>query len=179
MSRAPLLLQPLKGPNIVGLYLSPQDRPLAPGVDEKSQMQFSGSRRALTAHAFRADRHWHVTGQEHSRHHSMEFREFLDTIETRRAARARRHLILDRHRTPKSEGIRHRRSTAALLSALHTESICPRSHKPLPSHINLSRIRYGEPKVGLASKSRCNYLRGRDRSVGLRRSRDKQGLLPN
>ena len=114
--------------DIVGLYLAPPDRALVLCVDEKSQIQALDRTRPLLplrpgqverrTHDYRRHgtvslfaaldaRTGNVIGRCHRRHRAVEFRQFLDTIETEVPAELDVHLIMDNYATHKTALIRN------------------------------------------------------------------------
>src|SRR5262249_3930159 len=125
LSQDPLFIDKVR--DIVGLYLAPPDKALVLCVDEKAQIQALDRSQPLLplrpgqvgrrTHAYR--RHGTtslfaaldvqtgtVVGECHRRHRSIEFRKFLDTIETTVPADLEVHLILDNYGTHKTALIR-------------------------------------------------------------------------
>ncbi len=113
--------------DIVGLYLNPPARALVLCVDEKSQIQALDRTRPLSPlRPAQAERRTHdyvrhgttslfaaldaktgqVIGQRHCRHRALEFRKFLDTIESEVPAALDVHLIVDNYATHKTALIR-------------------------------------------------------------------------
>lgn len=113
--------------DIVGLYLSPPERAVVLCLDEKAQIQaLDRSQPVLPMRPGQAERRSHdyarhgttslfaaldaktgkVVGGLHRRHRSVEFRKFLDTIETAVPAGLDVHLILDNYSTHKTALIR-------------------------------------------------------------------------
>ena len=114
--------------DIVGLYLNPPDRALVLCVDEKSQIQaLDRTRPLLPLRPGQAERRTHdyvrhgttslfaaldartgqVIGQRHRRHRALEFRKFLDAIESEVPAELDVHLIADNYATHKTALIRN------------------------------------------------------------------------
>ena len=114
--------------DIVGLYLNPPDRALVLCVDEKSQIQaLDRTRPLLPLRPGQAERRTHdyvrhgttslfaaldartgqVIGQCHRRHRALEFRKFLDAIESEVPAELDVHLIADNYATHKTALIRN------------------------------------------------------------------------
>ena len=114
--------------DIVGLYLNPPDRALVLCVDEKSQIQaLDRTRPLLPLRPGRAERRTHdyvrhgttslfaaldartgqVIGQCRRRHRALEFRKFLDAIESEVPAELDVHLIADNYATHKTALIRN------------------------------------------------------------------------
>ena len=126
LSADPLFIEKLR--DIVGLYLNPPDRALVLCVDEKSQIQaLDRTRPLLPLRPGQAERHTHdyvrhgttslfaaldartgqVIGQCHRRHRALEFRKFLDAIESAVPAELDVHLIVDNYATHKTALIRN------------------------------------------------------------------------
>jgi transposase len=122
LSKDPLLIE--KVGDIVGLYLDPPDRALVLCVDEKSQIQaLDRTAPLLPMRPGQIERRTHDyarhgtttlfaaldtktgewIGQTQSRHRSVEFRKFLDTIEQNVPQPLDVHLILDNYGTPKTQ----------------------------------------------------------------------------
>ena len=114
--------------DIVGLYLNPPDRALVLCVDEKSQIQaLDRTRPLLPLRPGQAERRTHdyvrhgttslfaaldartgqVIGQCHRRRRALEFRKFLDAIESEVPAELDVHLIADDYATHKTALIRN------------------------------------------------------------------------
>ena len=114
--------------DIVGLYLDPPDRALVLCVDEKSQIQaLDRTRPLLPLRPGQVERRTHdyvrhgttslfaaldartgkVIGQCHRRHRAVEFRKFLDAIESEVPAGLDVHLIADNYATHKTALIRN------------------------------------------------------------------------
>ena len=112
----------------MGLYLNPPDRALVLCVDEKSQIQaLDRTRPLLPLRPGQAERRTHdyvrhgttslfatldartgqVIGQCHRRHRALEFRKFLDAIESEVPAELDVHLIADDCATHKTALIRN------------------------------------------------------------------------
>jgi transposase len=125
LSKDPLFIDKVR--DIVGLYLAPPDRALVLCVDEKSQIQaLDRSAPVLPLRPGQAERHTHdyvrhgtttlfaaldvktgiVIGECHARHRAVEFRRFLDTIDTAVPPDLDIHLILDNYATHKTAAIR-------------------------------------------------------------------------
>ena len=125
LSADPLFIEKVR--DIVGLYLDPPDRALVLCVDEKSQIQaLDRTRPLLPMRPGQAERRTHdyvrhgttslfaaldtktgrVIGQCHRRHRSVEFRKFLDTIESSVPTEFDVHLIMDNYGTHKTDLIR-------------------------------------------------------------------------
>jgi transposase len=122
LSKDPLFIEKVR--DIVGLYLHPPDRALVLCVDEKSQIQaLDRTAPVLPLRPGQPERRTHdyirhgttslfaaldvktgtVIGHCHARHRAVEFRKFLDRIDTAVPADLDVHLILDNyatHRTP-------------------------------------------------------------------------------
>ena len=126
LSADPLFIEKVR--DIVGLYLNPPDRALVLCVDEKSQIQaLDRTRPLLPLRPGQAERRTHdyvrhgttslfaaldartgqVIGQCHRRHRALEFRKFLDTIESEVPAGLDVHLIADNYATHKTALIRN------------------------------------------------------------------------
>lgn len=124
LSKDPLFIEKVR--DIVGLYLSPPDRALVLCVDEKSQIQAldrtqpllpmrSGHVEARTHDYVRHGttslfaaldvKTGRVIGQCHRRHRALEFRKFLDTIDSSVPADLDVHLVLDNSSTHKTPAI--------------------------------------------------------------------------
>jgi transposase len=125
LSADPLFIEKVR--DIVGLYLNPPDRALVLCVDEKSQIQALDRTQPLlpmrpgqverrtpdytrhgTTSLFAAldAKTGTVIGQLHRRHRSVEFRQFLDTLDAAVPADVDAHLILDNYGTHKTALIR-------------------------------------------------------------------------
>ncbi len=125
LSKDPLFIEKVR--DIVGLYLNPPDRALVLCVDEKAQIQaLDRSQPVLPMRPGQAERRSHdykrhgttslfaaldaktgrIIGQCHRRHRSIEFRKFLDTIDTAIPESLPVHLILDNYGTHKAPTIR-------------------------------------------------------------------------
>ena len=121
LSKDPLFIDKVR--DIVGLYLNPPDRALVLCVDEKSQIQaLDRSQPLLPMRPGQVERRAHdykrhgttslfaaldvksgrLIGECHRRHRSVEFRQFLDTIDAAVPARFAVHLVLDNYRTHKT-----------------------------------------------------------------------------
>ena len=126
LSADPLFIEKVR--DIVGLYLNPPDRALVLCVDEKSQIQaLDRTRPLLPLRPGQAQRRTHdyvrhgttslfaaldartgqVIGQCHRRHRALEFRKFLDAIESQVPAELDVHLIADNYATHKTALIRN------------------------------------------------------------------------
>ena len=125
LSRDPLFIEKVR--DIVGLYLDPPDRSLVLCVDEKSQIQaLDRTAPLLPMRPGQMERRTHdyarhgttslfaaldtksgeLIGQTQRRHRSVEFRNFLDTIEENVPPELNVHLILDNYGTHKTQLIR-------------------------------------------------------------------------
>jgi transposase len=125
LSRDPLFIDKVR--DIVGLYLAPPDKALVLCVDEKAQIQaLDRTQPLLPMRPGQVDRRTHdyrrhgttslfaalevktgtVLGECHRRHRSIEFRKFLDTIDTAVPAELAVHLVLDNYGTHKTALIR-------------------------------------------------------------------------
>ncbi len=125
LSKDPLFIEKVR--DIVGLYLDPPDRALVLCVDEKSQIQaLDRTAPLLPMRPGQIERRTHdyarhgttslfaaldtksgnLIGQTKSRHRSVEFRSFLDTIEENLPPELDIHLILDNYGTHKTQLIR-------------------------------------------------------------------------
>jgi transposase len=121
LSKDPLFIDKVR--DIVGLYLNPPDRALVLCVDEKSQIQaLDRSQPLLPMRPGQAERRSHdykrhgttslfaaldvktgrLIGELHRRHRSVEFRQFLDTIDAAVPDRFDIHLVLDNYGTHKT-----------------------------------------------------------------------------
>ena len=126
LSADPLFVEKVR--DIVGLYLNAPDRALVLCVDEKSQIQaLDRTRPLLPLRPGQAERRTHdyvrhgttslfaaldartgqVIGQCHRRHRALEFRKFLDAIESEVPAELDVHLIADNYATHKTALIRN------------------------------------------------------------------------
>ena len=126
LSADPLFIEKVR--DIVGLYLNPPDRALVLCVDEKSQIQaLDRTRPLLPLRPGQVERRTHdyvrhgttslfaaldartgqVIGQCHRRHRALEFRKFLDAIESAVPAELDVHLIADNYATHKTALIRN------------------------------------------------------------------------
>jgi len=122
LSRDPLFIEKVR--DIVGLYLDPPDRALVLSVDEKSQIQaLDRTAPLLPMRPGQVERRTHdyarhgttslfaaldtksgeLIGQTQRRHRSVEFRNFLDTIEKNVPPELDVHLILDNYGTHKTQ----------------------------------------------------------------------------
>src|SRR6202451_4713972 len=126
LSPDPLLIEKVR--DIAGLYMKPPDHALVLCVDEKSQIQAldrtqpllpmqpgqlergthdykrNGTTSLFAALELKTNR---VIGQLHRRHRSVEFRKFLDTIESQVPAGLDVHLIVDNYATHKTATVRN------------------------------------------------------------------------
>jgi transposase len=122
LSTDPLFIEKVR--DIVGLYLAPPERALVLSVDEKTQIQaLDRTAPMLPMRPGQVERHTHdyerhgttslfaaldvatghVIGECHRRHRAVEFRAFLDRIETAVPPELEVHVILDNvstHKTP-------------------------------------------------------------------------------
>ena len=125
LSPDPLLIEKVR--DIVGLYMNPPDHAIVFCVDEKSQIQaLDRTQPLLPLQPGQVERGMHdykrngttslfaaldlktsrVIGQLRQRHRSIEFRKFLDLIETHVPAGFDAHLIVDNYSTHKTVIIR-------------------------------------------------------------------------
>src|SRR3984957_15698281 len=125
LSPDPLLIEKVR--DIAGLYINPPEHALVLCVDEKSQIQaLDRTQPLLPMQPGQLERGTHdykrhgttslfaalelktnrVIGQLHRRHRSVEFRKFLDTIESQVPAGLDVHLIVDNYATHKTAIIR-------------------------------------------------------------------------
>ena len=125
LSRDPLFIEKVR--DIVGLYLNPPERALVLCVDEKAQVQaLDRTQPLLPMRPGQVERRTHdyarhgttslfaaldvktgkVIGECHRRHRSVEFRQFLDTIDVAVPASPEVHLVLDNYGTHKTALIR-------------------------------------------------------------------------
>ena len=125
LSADPLFIEKVR--DIVELYLNPPDRALVLCVDLKSQIQaLDRTRPLLPLSPGQAERRTHdyvrhgatslfaaldartgqVIGQCHRRHRALEFRKFLDAIESQVPAELGVHLIADNYATHKTALVR-------------------------------------------------------------------------
>jgi transposase len=125
LSQDPLFIDKVR--DVVGLYLAPPDKALVLCVDEKAQIQaLDRSQPLLPMRPGQVERRTHdyrrhgttslfaaldvktgtVLGECHRRHRSIEFRKFLDTIDTVVPAALDVHLVLDNYGTHKTALIR-------------------------------------------------------------------------
>jgi transposase len=121
LSKDPLFIEKVR--DIVGLYLNPPDRALVLCVDEKAQIQaLDRSQPILPMRPGQIERRTHdytrygttslfaaldvktgqVIGQCHRRHRSLEFRKFLDQVDSGVPKHLEVHLILDNYGTHKT-----------------------------------------------------------------------------
>ena len=121
LSKDPLFIDKVR--DIVGLYLNPPDRALVLCVDEKSQIQaLDRTQPLLPMRPGQAERRSHdykrhgttslfaaldvktgrLIGECRRRHRSVEFRQFLDTIDASVPKRFDVHLVLDNYGTHKT-----------------------------------------------------------------------------
>src|SRR5512145_3380888 len=121
LSADPLFIEKVR--DIVGLYLNPPDRALVLCVDEKTQIQaLDRTQPLLPMRPGQVERRTHsyvrhgttslfaaldaksgkIMSELHRRHRSVEFRSFLDTIDTQVPAHLQVHLILDNYGTHKT-----------------------------------------------------------------------------
>lgn len=124
LSTDPLFIEKVR--DIVGLYLNPPERALVLCVDEKSQIQaLDRTQPLLPMRPGQVQQHTHdyrrhgttslfaaldaksgtIISQLHRRHRTLEFRKFLDTIESDVPAKLQVHLILDNYATHKTPRI--------------------------------------------------------------------------
>ena len=125
LSKDPLFIEKLR--DIVGLYLHPPERAVVLCVDEKAQVQaLDRSQPVLPMRPGQAERRTPdylrhgitnlfaaldyqagtVIGEFHRRHRALEFRSFLETIDTAVPAKFELHLILDNYGTHKTPAIK-------------------------------------------------------------------------
>lgn len=125
LSKDPLFVEKVR--DIVGLYLDPPERAMVLCVDEKSQIQaLDRTQPILPMRPGQAERRSHdytrhgtttlfaaldvasgaVIGQCHRRHRAVEFRKFLDRIDSEVPENLDIHIILDNYGTHKTQGIR-------------------------------------------------------------------------
>jgi transposase len=125
LSKDPLFIEKVR--DIGGLYLNPPDKALVLCVDEKAQIQaLDRSQPVLPMRPGQIERRTHddtrhgtttlfaalnaksgkVIGEFHQRQRAVEFRKFLDTIDSAVPARLDVHLILDNSSTHKTPLIR-------------------------------------------------------------------------
>ena len=126
LSADPFFIEKVR--DIVGLYLDPPDRALVLCVDEKSQIQaLDRTRPLLPLRPGQVERRTHdyvrhgatslfaaldartgkVIGQCHRRHRAVEFRKFLDDIESQVPAGLDLHLIADNYATHQTALLRN------------------------------------------------------------------------
>lgn len=124
LSKDPLFVEKVR--DIVGLYLNPPDKALVLCVDEKTQIQaLDRTQPILPMRPGQAERRTHdyrrhgttslfaaldvaagkVIGECHGRHRSLEFRKFLDRIDSEVPQSLDVHLILDNYGTHKTPSI--------------------------------------------------------------------------
>jgi transposase len=125
LSTDPLLVDKVR--DVVGLYLNPPDKALVLCVDEKSQIQaLDRSQPVLPMRPGQPERRSHdyvrhgttslfaaldvatgkILGRIHRRHRTIEFRKFLDAIDTAVSPDLDVHLVLDNYQTHKTPIIR-------------------------------------------------------------------------
>src|SRR6266542_4335385 len=125
LSPAPQLIEKVR--DIVGLYMNPPDHAVVLCIDEKSQIQaLDRTAPLLPMRPGQAERRTHdykrhgttslfaalnaksgtVIAETHRRHRSIEFRKFLDRIDTHVPADVDVHLIMDNYGTHKTPLIR-------------------------------------------------------------------------
>jgi transposase len=125
LSPDPLFVDKVR--DIVSLYMDPPDRALVLCVDEKSQIQaLDRTQPLLPMRPGQVERRTHdyvrhgtttlfaalnvktgaIIGQCHQRHRALEFRKFLDTVETAVPADLTIHVVLDNYATHKTPLIR-------------------------------------------------------------------------
>ncbi len=125
LSPDPLLVEKVR--DIVGLYVNPPEHAVVLCVDEKSQIQaLDRTRPLLPLQPGQAERRTHdykrhgttslfaaldvkagkVLAETHRRHRSIEFRKFLDQIDTHVPSELDVHIIMDNYGTHKTEIIR-------------------------------------------------------------------------
>jgi transposase len=126
LSPDPLLIEKVR--DIVGLYLNPPDHAVVLCVDEKSQIQaLDRTQPVLPMRPGQIERRTHdyrrhgttclfaaldvkagkVISEIHRRHRSIEFRKFLDTIESNVPETVDVHLVMDNYGTHKTPRIRN------------------------------------------------------------------------
>jgi transposase len=124
LSKDPLFIEKVR--DIVGLYLNPPDKALVLCVDEKSQIQaLDRTQPLLPMRPGQPERRTHdyarhgtttlfaalntksgkIISEFHKRHRAIEFRKFLDTIDSRVPHTLDVHLILDNYGTHKTPTI--------------------------------------------------------------------------
>lgn len=125
LSKDPLFIEKVR--DIVGLYLNPPDRAMVLCVDEKAQIQaLDRSQPLLPMRPGQAERRTTdyvrhgtinlfaaldakagtVIGEFHRRHRTVEFRSFLETIDSTVPDKLELHLILDNYGTHKTPAIK-------------------------------------------------------------------------
>lgn len=125
LSKDPLFVEKVR--DIVGLYLDPPERAMVLCVDEKSQIQaLDRTQPILPMRPGQAERRSHdytrhgtttlfaaldvasgaVIGQCHRRHRALEFRKFLDRIDSEVPETLDIHIVLDNYGTHKTQRIR-------------------------------------------------------------------------
>lgn len=125
LSKDPLFVEKVR--DIVGLYLDPPERAMVLCVDEKSQIQaLDRTQPILPMRPGQAERRSHdytrhgtttlfaaldvasgsVIGQCHRRHRAVEFRKFLDRIDSEVPETLDIHIVLDNYGTHKTQRIR-------------------------------------------------------------------------
>lgn len=125
LSTDPLFIEKVR--DIVGLYLNPPDKALVLCVDEKSQIQaLDRTQPVLPMRPGQAERRSHdytrhgtttlfaaldteggkVIGEFHQRHRAVEFRKFLNTIDSAVPDDLDVHLVMDNYGTHKTPAIR-------------------------------------------------------------------------
>lgn len=125
LSRDPQFVEKVR--DVVGLYLVPPERALVLCVDEKTQVQArEPTAPVLPTRPGQRERRTHdyvrhgttdlfaaldvatgrVIAETHRRHRSVDFRRFLDTVDTAVPPELDVHLVLDNASTHKTEGIR-------------------------------------------------------------------------
>jgi transposase len=125
LSRDPLFIEKVR--DIVGLYLNPPDKALVLCVDEKTQIQaLDRTQPVLPMRPGQAERRTHdytrhgtttlfaaldaasgkIIGEFHQRHRAVEFRKFLNTIDTAVPPHLDLHIIMDNYGTHKTPAIR-------------------------------------------------------------------------
>jgi len=125
LSKDPLFIDKVR--DIVGLYLDPPDKALVLCVDEKAQIQaLDRSQPLLPMRPGQVERRTHdylrhgtttlfaaldvkagtVIGEFHRRHRSIEFRRFLETIDSAVPVALEVHLIVDNYSTHKTAAIK-------------------------------------------------------------------------
>jgi transposase len=125
LSPDPLLIEKVR--DIVGLYLNPPEHAIVLCVDEKSQIQaLNRTQPLLPMRPGQVERRTHdytrhgtttlfaaldakvgtVIGELRRRHRAVEFRKFLDTIESNVPAELEIHIIMDNYGTHKTATVR-------------------------------------------------------------------------